>query len=266
MVVFVIPNQNVSPAVMAFVLALAGGVMLSVTILEFWSPLLVGGKDAGPVLWYSALGAGAFLGLSHFIPEAHSSNAPSPAKAAADGKESRRSSLSTSTARMSSPSSSGGLEDGSRDGHSRRGSGGDDAGRKSVDAAEQEYRWRLAVVLMASLTAHNFPEGFAVAISALQSDRLGLVVMFAIAMHNVPEGKQPTTSITPPPHPPTPVPLHTHTHTHTLTHSHSHMRARMPHSCHQYCACRPARTVRQHDNTRGWTLPTPGEVAALLSI
>merc|ERR1719162_1045301 len=41
---------------------------------------------------------------------------------------------------------------------------------------------------MIALTAHNFPEGFAVAISALESNRLGLVVMFAIAVHNVPEG------------------------------------------------------------------------------
>merc|ERR1719316_644065 len=42
--------------------------------------------------------------------------------------------------------------------------------------------------MMLSLTAHNLPEGFAVAISALGSDRLGFVVMIAIALHNIPEG------------------------------------------------------------------------------
>jgi ZIP family zinc transporter len=54
--------------------------------------------------------------------------------------------------------------------------------------AEVQRRWRLAVVMMLSLTAHNLPEGFAVGISALGSDRLGFVVMFAIALHNIPEG------------------------------------------------------------------------------
>lgn len=41
---------------------------------------------------------------------------------------------------------------------------------------------------MISLTAHNFPEGFAVAISAFENDRLGFIVMVAIALHNIPEG------------------------------------------------------------------------------
>jgi len=44
------------------------------------------------------------------------------------------------------------------------------------------------MVLMLSLTAHNFPEGMAVAISALDDERQGMVVMVAIAIHNIPEG------------------------------------------------------------------------------
>lgn len=49
-------------------------------------------------------------------------------------------------------------------------------------------RKRLAFVMMMALTAHNFPEGIAVAVSSLESQHLGLVVMIAIAVHNVPEG------------------------------------------------------------------------------
>merc|ERR1719330_1757756 len=55
----------------------------------------------------------------------------------------------------------------------------------------QEYKvrqWRLAVLLTLALTAHNFPEGLAVAVSSMQSGRLGFVVMAAIAVHNIPEG------------------------------------------------------------------------------
>lgn len=41
---------------------------------------------------------------------------------------------------------------------------------------------------MLTLTAHNLPEGVAVAIGTLKSSRTGVVVMSAIAMHNIPEG------------------------------------------------------------------------------
>merc|ERR1719215_1126015 len=41
---------------------------------------------------------------------------------------------------------------------------------------------------MFSLTAHNFPEGFAVAVSSFGSSDTGFIVMLAIAMHNIPEG------------------------------------------------------------------------------
>ena len=54
--------------------------------------------------------------------------------------------------------------------------------------ARRARQWRLGVLMMITLTAHNLPEGVAVAVGALTSTRTGLVVMSAIAMHNIPEG------------------------------------------------------------------------------
>lgn len=60
---------------------------------------------------------------------------------------------------------------------------------ESLEASAIERRsWRLAILLFISLTAHNLPEGLAVAISAMADQRLGLTVMLAIAVHNIPEG------------------------------------------------------------------------------
>lgn len=59
---------------------------------------------------------------------------------------------------------------------------------KEKDVSRKGKQWRLAMIMMLALTAHNFPEGLAVAVSSMESERLGLVVMSAIAVHNVPEG------------------------------------------------------------------------------
>merc|ERR1719321_2149648 len=60
---------------------------------------------------------------------------------------------------------------------------------KKSDAEVSEARnWRLGVLMLVVLTAHNFPEGLAVAASAMDSKRMGILVAVAIAAHNIPEG------------------------------------------------------------------------------
>ncbi len=54
--------------------------------------------------------------------------------------------------------------------------------------AEARRANRVAMLLFFSLLLHNFPEGLAVAASALESDQLGLTVTIGIMIHNIPEG------------------------------------------------------------------------------
>lgn len=57
-----------------------------------------------------------------------------------------------------------------------------------LQTAEARRANRVAVLLFFSLLIHNFPEGLAVAASALESDQLGLTVTVGIMIHNIPEG------------------------------------------------------------------------------
>jgi len=143
-VVFLLPSNQISPAQMSFVLALAGGVMVSAAILEFWLPAisLFCIVSMLRVLVCSAIGALSSILLTKFVPEPHYSDL--------DIEQCTQSSVEPCKA--------------------------------------QVHSWHLAKVLMPSLTAHNFPEGFAVAVSSLGSNDSGFVVMLAIAMHSIPEG------------------------------------------------------------------------------
>eukprot|EP00294_Goniomonas_avonlea_P006391 CAMPEP_0114543368 /NCGR_PEP_ID=MMETSP0114-20121206/2317_1 /TAXON_ID=31324 /ORGANISM="Goniomonas sp, Strain m" /LENGTH=243 /DNA_ID=CAMNT_0001727699 /DNA_START=75 /DNA_END=806 /DNA_ORIENTATION=- len=58
----------------------------------------------------------------------------------------------------------------------------------SENAPPGRRLWRLAVLNTITLTAHNFPEGCAVVVSTLQSEKLGLKMALALALHNIPEG------------------------------------------------------------------------------
>ncbi|KAJ1452863.1 hypothetical protein M885DRAFT_418472, partial [Pelagophyceae sp. CCMP2097] len=45
------------------------------------------------------------------------------------------------------------------------------------------------ILMTVSLTAHNLPEGLAVAVSTHSSCRSGAAVALAVALHNIPEGE-----------------------------------------------------------------------------
>lgn len=57
-----------------------------------------------------------------------------------------------------------------------------------LNTSEARRANRVAMLLFFSLLLHNFPEGLAVAASALESDKLGLTVTIGIMIHNIPEG------------------------------------------------------------------------------
>lgn len=162
-VVFLMPNGQATAAQMSFVLALAGGVMLSATVLEFWLPLLTSFSilATSRVLFCSALGAISFVLLSKCVPE------PDYVEANIEKVD---------------------IENGSGDSTGVCNSTEVCIIQGDAKDCATNRSWHLAKVLMLSLTAHNFPEGFAVAVSSLGSESAGFVVMLAIAMHNIPEG------------------------------------------------------------------------------
>jgi len=55
-------------------------------------------------------------------------------------------------------------------------------------ALDKKSKFRLAMVMLLTLTLHNFPEGCAVAVTSLDDENLGLITTIAIALHNIPEG------------------------------------------------------------------------------
>jgi ZIP family zinc transporter len=57
-----------------------------------------------------------------------------------------------------------------------------------LESGEQRRAWRVAMLLFISLLIHNFPEGLAVAASAMESTKLGVTVAIGIMIHNIPEG------------------------------------------------------------------------------
>jgi len=142
-VIFILPDSHISPAQMSFVLAFAGGVMVSATVLEFWLPAISPFCVVSMMRVLACSGIGAlFFFLLKFVPE--------PSFGDVDIEQCTHNSGESCKA--------------------------------------QVHSWHLAKVLLLSLTAHNFPEGFAVAVSSFGSSDSGFIVTLAMAMHNIPEG------------------------------------------------------------------------------
>lgn len=59
--------------------------------------------------------------------------------------------------------------------------------KQSIDTSDPRLM-RLGLMSALAIGIHNFPEGFATFMSALQDTKLGIAITVAIAIHNIPEG------------------------------------------------------------------------------
>lgn len=57
-----------------------------------------------------------------------------------------------------------------------------------ADGAPARHLMRTGVMMALVIGIHNFPEGIATFMAALQSPEIGLAIAVAIAIHNIPEG------------------------------------------------------------------------------
>ena len=58
----------------------------------------------------------------------------------------------------------------------------------SLDSSQPKQLMRLGVFTAVAIAIHNFPEGLATFVSALQEPSIAIPIVFAIAIHNIPEG------------------------------------------------------------------------------
>jgi ZIP family zinc transporter len=141
-------KEQPSSAAMSGALALAGSVMVYVSVEMTLAHVLSG----GPEMWIAVMcisgGALTFVLIQKLLPDPHGHEHDADAEA---GEERP---LVT---------------------------------KDGVSEGDKEH-WRLGILMLVVLTAHNFPEGLAVAASAMDSKRMGILVAVAIAAHNIPEG------------------------------------------------------------------------------
>jgi len=156
-------DKDVRPKHLAFVLGLAASVMITVSIIDLLPPSY---HELGVILTtiYFFIGVVIFMLLEKLIPDEDSKilRALFPVP----DTPSSHSSQETSTFRN--------IED--------------PKAAHVMSITQRKSKFRLAMVMLMTLTLHNFPEGCAVAVTSLDDAQLGLITTFAIAMHNIPEG------------------------------------------------------------------------------
>lgn len=57
-----------------------------------------------------------------------------------------------------------------------------------MDAAQRRKLMRMGIVTALAIAIHNFPEGFATFMAAMQDPSIAIPIVIAIGLHNIPEG------------------------------------------------------------------------------
>jgi len=73
-------------------------------------------------------------------------------------------------------------------GHSPESSGKGEITDKEIQSPSEKKLLRMGLFTALAIAIHNFPEGLATFLAALQDPSLGIAIAIAIALHNIPEG------------------------------------------------------------------------------
>jgi len=172
--IVLVMDKEPSPSWMAGSLSLAAGVMITVSVMELMPH---DDHEASIMDQFAAFAAGTvfYFLISCFLPDPHAVEEEGESQKLWVEKPNEDPAENDyyCCRRVASP---------------KPGGGASEADDLEKDGASTKKAKRLSWVLFIVLTAHNFPEGLAVAISAMSSPRLGIRLMIAIGLHNIPEG------------------------------------------------------------------------------
>ncbi len=198
--VFVLPTTP-PDAVIAFSLSVAGGVMTVVSVVDLIAPVALAG-GVGPVL-LAALCVAAGCAI---VTSLRTVRLPEPEElaltlytdvrgAGARGTEAHASGgggggsgKASPPPLLSSASSSSSLSFGDGAAAGSLPLPVSSAPPAASPSAVRRRTWRLGLLLWATLSAHNLPEGVAVGVGVEKSAALGGVLTIAVLVHNIAEG------------------------------------------------------------------------------
>jgi len=170
--VYCFKSGPLDPSIMSFSLALAAGVMITVSVMELLPRVLEmtpgeGFHEPFIAMVWAFVGIATFLLVSSLLPHCEPHLPYHEHRVKDDHRDIDR------------------VEEEEIDPLYKQ---KNDEGYTSDEGMSRLRAWRLTLVLMLSLTAHNFPEGLAVAVSTMSNVHLGTIIMIAIMVHNIPEG------------------------------------------------------------------------------